>query len=172
MKKEVILLKKHNLLEGLDLLPQEIVPRELPNDILEEDGYEDKKIIEQIIALPLNKNPQKLFLYYEGEKGGFISEDEEYCNYFLERGYRVLENPAPSLLVDATAELLKNRQKFLESDLIFVHIVLISTPPMFTKLGSEFFLYAQFNFDKGFVFGTIAANTVDCSHNAFLLQKL
>ncbi len=111
MANDVIPFKKYNLLEGSDLLPQEIVPRKLsPHDIVFRRNLRDNEWLTTLLtAHPLNTEPQKLFLYHEGKDGNFI--EGNYYKYFFERGYEVLENPAPSLLIDAAQELSKDREE-------------------------------------------------------------
>lgn len=161
-----------NLLDKSDLLKIEITPRKLDESPLTLDSIDDKTINAKMISHPPSIQSEKLWLYYEGEKGKYLGSGADYPKYFLDRGYEVLENPAPSLLIDAAKQLKAVEEIMwklnIEKD---TNIILISTPPLFTDFGLECFLNARWTPD-GYVFRLISADIVDFSDSAFLLRKL
>lgn len=175
MEKEVIPFKKYNLLEGLDLLPQEIVPRKLSvDDIAFRDDHHmtDGWLSKILTQEPLDTESQKVFLYHEGENGNFLSGN--HYKYFYERGYEILEKPSPSLLIDAAQELAKDRERLYNLGLSdALNFTLLSTPPLFTPHGLECFLNAQYDFEKNhYKVCLISADFIECKDSIFLLRKL
>lgn len=164
------LFSNRNLFEGNDLLNTIIIPRKLDKNPLEKPG--DKSTDQKMVAPPVNTNSEKLWLYFEGEKGSFIgSQHADYPNYFLERGYEVLENPAPSLLVDVANHLYTTKEVLWKLDVpIDTNIILIGTPPLFTDFGSECFFNARLASD-GYVFSLISADIIDFSDSIFIVKK-
>lgn len=83
--------------------------------LLEEGTYEiddeSGAVEEKLFAAPKDLAIEELVLYYEGEDQ-LIPDGEDLIAYLFSKGYEVIPDPHPSLLIDAMAILTK--EKLLE----------------------------------------------------------
>lgn len=122
------------------LTPRKLISFEEIESIaaLTEDGrileHQEPDAYEKLFAEPKDLTSEDLVLYYEGDDQ-LIPDGEDFIPYFFSKGYEVIPDPHPSLLIDAMSTLTK--QKLIELG-IPSHITIILPSTIENSFLNEF----------------------------------
>ncbi len=136
-----------------------------------DDFYEKNSIAKaKLFDIPTSIEGEELVLYYEGKKQLILKEG--FHEYFKLKGYEVINNPAPSLLIDASAILTE--QKLTELGIpADVNIVLPSAYGNTFWIALSIFCFPAVHRGGGYRGLDMASiNLVWNRHFAFLLRKI